>query len=415
MEKTGKQLRQEREKLIMDTIALKPAARVPIIATISYFPAKYCGIPCSAAYYDFDAWYGAYKKTLTDFQPDIMYVQGFNPGKALEICNPKQIRWPGHGVEPNQGHQAIELNNLLRADEYENYMNDPSDFMFRTYAPRTTDTLSALSLFPPLSEMGGGTMGVQVLARTFSDPKVKEMIRTLNAAGREMRKWDSKVKKFNKMIKDFGYPDYFQGAAMPPYDVIANTMRGMTGTMTDIFRQPEKIEKLAEFILKRTLDRPNPAPSENGYSRMFMTNTRGDDTFMSGDQFKRFYWPTFYKLVMGLIKKGLTPCIFFEGNFTSRLEYLGEFPKGSICAYFDTTDIFRAKDILKDHICIQGNVPASLLQIGTKEEVIAYCKKLIDYCGKGGGYILSPRSSMDEVKPENLKAMIEFTKEYGKY
>jgi hypothetical protein len=43
------------------------------------------------------------------------------------------------------------------------------------------------------------------------------------------------------------------------------------------------------------------------------------------------------------------------------------------------------------------------------------CKKLIDVAGKGGGFILAPRSSTDEVKPANLKAMIEFTQEYGVY
>jgi hypothetical protein len=56
-----------------------------------------------------------------------------------------------------------------------------------------------------------------------------------------------------------------------------------------------------------------------------------------------------------------------------------------------------------------------LLQVGTKEDVIAYCKKLIDVVGKDGGYVLSPRSSIDEVNPVNLTAMIEFTKEYGVY
>ena len=49
------------------------------------------------------------------------------------------------------------------------------------------------------------------------------------------------------------------------------------------------------------------------------------------------------------------------------------------------------------------------------DDVKAYCKKLIDYVGKDGGYIISPRSSTDEVKPENLKAMIDFVKEYGVY
>ena len=97
------------------------------------------------------------------------------------------------------------------------------------------------------------------------------------------------------------------------------------------------------------------------------------------------------------------------------MEYLLEFPKGKILARFDRTDILKAKEILKDHVCIEGNVPSSLLQIGSVQEVKNYCKKLIDTVGKGGGYILGPRSSTDEVKPENLKAMIEFTKEYGKY
>ena len=54
-------------------------------------------------------------------------------------------------------------------------------------------------------------------------------------------------------------------------------------------------------------------------------------------------------------------------------------------ARFDTTDIFKAKEILKDHVCIEGNIPSSLLQVGTVQETKDYCKKLIDVVGKGGG------------------------------
>lgn len=414
MEKSARQLSKERETRIMDAIRLKMPDRVPVISSMGYFPAKYTGIPCSAAYYDFDAWYAAYQKTLQDFQPDLIFQQGFMPGKALEILNPKQMRWPGHGVDPYQGHQSIEIDNL-KADEYDLYMSDPSDFMFRIFMSRTSDNLAGLSMLPKLSDMAGGPMGIQALAMAFAEPKVDKTIRTLQRAGKEMRKWRPKMTKFNKMVQDMGFPTYFQGAAMPPYDVISHSMRGMSGTMMDMFRQPDKIIETCEFILKKTLERPMPPPSENGYTRIFMTNTRGSDDFMSMKQFRTFYWPTFKKLVMALIERGATPCIFFEGNFTSRLEYLLEFPKGKLLARFDTTDIFKAKEILKDHVCIEGNVPSSLLQVGTVQQVKDHCKKLIDICGKGGGYILSPRSSTDEVKPANLKAMIEFTKEYGVY
>jgi len=412
--KTGRQLRKEREKRVMDAIQLKIPDRVPVICAMGYFPAKYASIPYSAAYYDYDAWYSAYKKTLQDFQPDMIYQQPFASGKALEILNPRQMRWPGYGVDPYHGHQSIEINNM-RAEEFDQYMNDPSDYMLRVFMSRTSENMEGLSLLPKLSDLGAGPMGIQALALVFAEPKLNKTIRTLQKAGREMKKWRAKMAKFNKMIYDMGFPQYFQGAAMPPYDVVSHSMRGMSGTMLDMFRQPDKLIELCEFILKNTLERPIPQPNEYGNIRMFMTVTRGSDDFLSKKQFDTFYWPTFKKLVMTLIERGATPCIFFEGSFISRLEYLLEFPKGKMLARFDTTDIFRAKDVLKDHVCIEGNIPSSLLQVGTVQDVKDYCKKLIDVVGKGGGYILSPRSSTDEVNPANLKAMIEFTQEYGVY
>jgi hypothetical protein len=414
MEKTARQLRKEREKRIMDAIQLKVPDRVPVICPIGYFPAKYTGIPCSAAYYDYDAWYAACEKTLKDFQPDAGGPQPFIPGKVLEILQPKTQRWPGHGVDPYQGHQAIEVNNM-KADEYDRFMEDPSDYIFRTFMSRTSDALEGLAFLPKLSGLRGSPMGMQSLAMSFAEPKTAKTIRTLLKAGQQMRKWRPKLRRFNKMVLDMGFFQFHQGAAMPPFDVISYSMRGMSGTMFDMFRQPDKLAEACEFILKRTLENPMPRPNENGYIRFFMTNTRGSDDFMSMKQFQTFYWPTFKKLITTLIERGGTPCIFFEGKFTSRLEYLLDLPKGKFLAHFDTTDIFRAKEILKDHVCIQGNVPSSLLQVGTVEQVKEYCKKLIDVVGKGGGYILSPRSSVDEANPANLKAMIEFTKEYGVY
>jgi uroporphyrinogen-III decarboxylase len=411
--KTAAQLVKEKEKRVMDAIHLKIPDRVPIICGMGYFPAKYTGIPFSAAYYDYDAWFAAYQKTLRDFQADFVYPQTFTPGKALEYLNPKQSRWPGHGVDPYKGHQAIEVESM-QADEYDAFLNDPSDYMFRIHLSRSSENLAGFAMLPKLSGVSGA-MGAQALAVAITSPEVSRAIRTLQKTGREMRKWQSRMLKFNKMMVDMGFPQYFQGAALPPFDIISHSMRGMSGTMLDMFRQPDKVLKACEKILEQTLARPMPPPSKQGNIRIFMTNTRGSDDFMSTKQFDTFYWPTCKKLVLTLIERGATPCIFFEGNFTSRLEYLLEFPKGKILARLDTTDIFRAKEVLRGHTCIQGNIPSSLLQTGTVQDVKDYCKKLIDVVGKGGGFIISPRSSTDEVKPENLKAMIDFTKEYGVY
>lgn len=136
---------------------------------------------------------------------------------------------------------------------------------------------------------------------------------------------------------------------------------------------------------------------------------------MSLKQFETFYWPTLKGLILGLIEAGLTPCPFFEGDYTSRLEYLLELPRGKVLGHFDNSDMHKVKEVLGKKMCIMGNAPSSLLQTGTQQDVKDYCQKLIDVVGTGGGFILSPRSSIDEAKPENIKAMLDFTKEYGIY
>ncbi len=136
---------------------------------------------------------------------------------------------------------------------------------------------------------------------------------------------------------------------------------------------------------------------------------------MSDEQFKKFYWPTLKALILGLAEEGCVPFLFCEGGYNTRLEYLQELPKGSCMWIFDRTDMAKAKEMLGDRLCIGGNVPAGLILTGTAEKVRDYCKQLIDTAGKGGGYIMSFGTAMDEGKEETVRAMIDVTKEYGVY
>jgi uroporphyrinogen-III decarboxylase len=77
------------------------------------------------------------------------------------------------------------------------------------------------------------------------------------------------------------------------------------------------------------------------------------------------------------------------------------------------TDIFKAKEILNGHMCISGDVPASLLTLGTPEGVRDYCKRLIDEVGKGGGFFLTTGCECPvDAKFENVKTMIDVAKTY---
>ena len=73
----------------------------------------------------------------------------------------------------------------------------------------------------------------------------------------------------------------------------------------------------------------------------------------------------------------------------------------------------RFKEALLEAYYVYGEVRADASL--TPEEVKEYCKKLIDIVGKGGGFIMDAAANFDDAKVENVKAMIDFTKEYGVY
>jgi uroporphyrinogen-III decarboxylase len=246
-------------------------------------------------------------------------------------------------------------------------------------------------------------------------PGLEGSITALSKARQEILRWDSEMNLFDEEIKQLGFPAYTRVSAFTPFDIVSDRLRGMRGSMLDMYKRPEKLIKTCDKLLPILLRSAVAHAKATGIPRVYMPLHRGAEGFMSLKQFETFYWPTLKGMILGFIEAGLTPCPFFEGDYTSRLKYLLELPKAKVIGHFDNSDINKVKEVLGNHICIMGNVPPSLLQIGTKQEVKDYCKKLIDDIGKGGGFIMASRSAIDEAKPENVKAMIDFAKEYGVY
>jgi uroporphyrinogen-III decarboxylase len=411
MEKTTEELYRERAKRVADALQLKVPDRVPLEIAFGYFPSKYTGVPCEAAYYDYDQWLAACKKTVLDFGADVSSVQPFFPGKVLELIDPKNMMWPGQGAFGT--HQFIE-GEFMKPDEYDALLGDPTDYMLRFYWPRVSGAMKPFKMINPFSLPAGGYRGIFTLADALSTPEIASTIERLQKVGKELSKWRSKMVAFDEEIQKLGFPPFVGSLTLAPFDVISDNLRGMKGTMLDMYRQPDKLLEGVDGVLKRMLELIPPAVP-GAVNTMAIPLHRGSEGFMSIKQFEKFYWPTLKGLILGLIDKGLMPLVFYEGDYTSRLEYLLELPKGKVFAHFDTTDMFRAKEVLNGHMCICGNVPCSLLQSGTPDEVKAHAKKLIDVCGKDGGFIMSTRSPVDDAKPDTLKALIDFTIEYSVY
>ncbi len=68
------------------------------------------------------------------------------------------------------------------------------------------------------------------------------------------------------------------------------------------------------------------------------------------------------------------------------------------------------------HLTFWGNVSCDILRRGTKADVINETKRCIDAAAKGGGYIFGTSNSvLSGTPPENVIAMYETAKEYGRY
>jgi uroporphyrinogen-III decarboxylase len=337
------------------------------------------------------------------------------PGPVLELLESKQLLIPGEGCDANHSHQFVEGEYML-PNEYDAFLRDPSDFAVRVIAPRVLGSMKALEKLPPLHTLINGAGPAANIAELVTQPEFIEFARKLVKAGEARLQWQKVVGDFEKEMETAGYPTYSQGGAGAPFDRISDYLRGMKGSMLDMYRQPDNLLAACDKIYNTMFEPYIPAPRKNGgMTRIFMALHRGAEGFMSRKQFEKFYWPGLKKVMLALIDHGLTPCPFIEGEFTNRLEYLLELPKGKVVARLDTTNIFKAKEILGNHMCIEGNMPVSIMQTGTPREVRDYAKKLIDVVGKDGGYIMGARSSIDEVDPKLLKVWVDFTKESGVY
>ncbi len=335
------------------------------------------------------------------------------PGKFFDILDYKLYSWPGHGVAPEQSYQCNE-GEYMKADEYDALIDDPSNFFSNTYLPRVFGALQPFQMLPTLTgilEM----YGVAFNFIPFGLPPVQAAYKALFEAGAEVLKWAGAMGAWNGEMTASGFPNIVGGFTKAPFDVIGDTLRGTKGIMLDMYRQPDKLLKAMDRLTPLMIKMGVGSAQMFGHPLIFMPLHKAADGFLSDEQFKKFYWPTFRKVMMGLIAEGVVPMPAAEGHWDTRLEVLSDLPKGKTLWMIDQSDMAKAKKTLGKVACLFGNVPSALLGLGTPQEVKDYVKKLIDVAGKGGGFIVSNGAFFDHAKPENIHAMVDTTREYGVY
>ena len=404
-----------RVTLIKDAIQLKRTpARIPICPSAGFFPIQYAGVSMYDAMYDYDALTRAWEKYCSDLTPDAYNAPTtVVPGKVLEILDLKLGRWPGHGVSEESEFQYVEKE-YMKGDEYEDLIDDPTGFFMSTFFPRILGTLKPLQkmpLFPPVNEIPL----IMPALFPFGDEEVQTAFSNLAKAGEEAIRWRDTVRQLSGTIIGRGYPAFAGGFTKAPFDVIGDCLRGTREILMDMYRHPDELIEACERITPFMIKAGVAACKATGHIMPFIPLHKGADGFMSDEQFQTFYWPTLRKVIIGLVDAGVVPQLFAEGGYNQRLEVISDVPKGKVVWWFDLTDMARAKEIVGPTACIAGNVPLSLLCTASPDDVKDYCKELIDVAGKDGGFIFSTGAGMQGSRPENVKAMIDFSKDYGIY
>lgn len=413
----NQRLYQEREKRVNDAIRLKKPDRVPIVTATEFFFTRSAGLTDAEAMYDYDKMAEAWKKSMQRYNWDMAPLQhAIRPGPVMELLGMKTFKWPGYNLPDNSYYQWIEKEYMM-ADEYDEFLKDPSDFTIRKLMPRMSNMLEPLAKLPPITLMSTGYSIVGLLTSIASRPDTANLMEKLKQVGEEKAKWDRVQNRLRQELIEMGYPVFTYGVAMCAFDWISDCFRGMKGTMLDMYRQPDKLKAAIQILEPLTIQSAVASAGQTGIKRVWIPLHRGAGGFMNDDQFAEFYWPCLKKLILSVIDADLTPVPFFEGDSNPRLEYLSELPPRRVLGHFDKVDRKRCKEILGDTMCFWGNVPPSLLVTGTPRQVRDDVKELIDIFSDNGGLIVDASSTgpPPESRPENVEAMTEAVFEFGKY
>jgi hypothetical protein len=406
---------QYRAGLIKDAIQLKKTPdRVPVFPLGTFLPTMLYGHTGKEAMYDPHtlgkanlAFAKEYDVDAAGASPMVMY------GPALETLGYQLYKWPGHGVKDEFPYQFVEKE-YMKADEYDHLINDPSDYWFRIWFSRICGELAPLAELPPIYGTMELPMSVGYLA-TLGAPPIQAAFQKLLEAGRHCFEWIGTLGAYIGQTMASGYPLYAGGATKAPFDVLADSFRGTTPVMMDLYRQPEKVLEAVDRLVPLMIGTGAGGALANNNPIVFIPLHKGADGFMSNEQFEKFYWPSLRAVMLGLIDYGCVPCCFVEGGYNDRLEFLTDLPQGTSFFIFDKTDMARAREVLGGKSCIGGGFPVSLIITGTVDQVEDETRKLLDAAAGDGGYILSIGCAMDEAKEDTLKAFIETGKKYGKY
>ncbi len=334
---------------ILAAIDRRPTDRVPTSLVLSYVSARLHGVPIADIVADPARFLELKQQTFEELGgSDMINLMPACLGNSPEGFKfmPVKVRMPGVELPPDVIPQYDEVE-LMTAEDY-----------------------------PCLIEKGWYRFVEDVLLpRVFTGPPGKPRPPVDDA---RFRRW-------------YEERDVFVMPGNPiilPFEVLSFA-RSFEKFLLDLYRRPDVVTAALEAVLPDVLETVLAGIDDTTRAVTLPAN-RESSGFISPQFFEKFAFPQLLMVVEMMVERGLTVFFHLDQDWTRVLPYFQQFPKdGRYVLHFDSmTDIFKAKELLGDRMCLMGDVPARLLSLGTPARVEAYCRRLIDEVGRGGGFIL---------------------------
>jgi len=377
------------EERLKTVINLQVPDRTPSCPFIYYFAARYAGITAHELTSDPASYRAAIDLCFDELGPwDIYYPVNPRYPEVYSFIMPMKARWPGIDLDEDSACQLLE-GELMK----------PEDYQWVIEAGRSHRHLAYLVYF------------VEMIARAWDIKSGrKAYAHVLPRLAMHLAGWRREFASFSRRGVTTLY-GFLPEAAFDSFSL----SRGLVEFVKDCMRRPDEVAAAADALTDSYYFVTRLITALVGVPRAEIFVHRSSNDFISPEMFKALSFPSLKRLVDRLVAAGISPVLHLDGNWDENLATLRQLPAGNCIAQFDgSTDIFLAKRVIGDRICIMGDVPATMLSLGSVSEVDEYCHRLIEEVGLGGGFIMGAGCEIPpDAKPANVRAMLQSVVRYG--
>ena len=221
-----------------------------------------------------------------------------------------------------------------------------------------------------------------------------------------------------RMRKRFGNDAYISSTAAACFTMNGLvSRRGTEQAMTDLYDEPEFVHEIFGYLTAAAIEAAKAAVSA-GADGLYIGDAFSSCSLISPQIFKEFCLPYYRRFVRALRPSGTDIYLHICGNASPILELMADTGVDAIEPLdpLGGVSVADAKRRVGHRVCLKGGVNTISLQYGTPEEVVEETKKVLSEGMANGGFILGTGDDIPRfAKPENIKAMGEACRSFGKY